>query len=171
MQEYLWVVPALHCTKGAEARDQFTVNPVDSLLHNFWVGDYLKSVCSEEEAVRLYCPLQAICQGGDFKITKQISNSRAVPSSRVRIKERVKSPTRRNILTQLWALSMTRWTLWHLCSWHREASESSAEGSQALWLVFVKHSAWLAGRHLYPQVFEASRFLGDRQPIPPLCRH
>ncbi|KAK7882611.1 hypothetical protein WMY93_028785 [Mugilogobius chulae] len=59
-------------------RDQFNKQAVDTVLHNFYVDDCLKSVSTEEKAVQLYHNLRAICQTGGFKLTKWISNNRMV---------------------------------------------------------------------------------------------
>lgn len=48
------------------------------MLHHFYVNDCLVSVGSEEEAVSLYEELCALCAKGGFKLTKWISNRRAV---------------------------------------------------------------------------------------------
>ncbi|KAK7896104.1 hypothetical protein WMY93_021429 [Mugilogobius chulae] len=62
-------------------RDQFNKQAVDTVLHNFYVDDCLKSVSTEEKAVQLYHNLRAICQTGGFKLTKWISNNRMVLSA------------------------------------------------------------------------------------------
>ncbi len=59
-------------------KEQFSPMSVDSVLHNFYVDDCLVSVGSEEEAVSLYKELGALCAKGGFKLTKWISNRRAV---------------------------------------------------------------------------------------------
>ncbi len=51
------------------------------MLCNFYVDDCLKSVHSEEEAVLLYHSLRAVCGTGGFRLTKWVSNSRAVLSA------------------------------------------------------------------------------------------
>lgn len=58
--------------------DQFSFTAVNMVLQNFYVDDCLKSMETEEEAVRLYKDLKAICLRGGFKVMKWISNSRAV---------------------------------------------------------------------------------------------
>ena len=62
-------------------RDQCGVKEVETVLHNFYVDDCLKSVSTEEEAVSLYHDLTAILGSGGFRLTKWVSNSRAVLSS------------------------------------------------------------------------------------------
>ncbi len=51
---------------------------MEILLHCFYVDDCLVAVASEEEAVLLYHDLVAICSRGGFKLTKWMSNRRAV---------------------------------------------------------------------------------------------
>lgn len=62
-------------------RTQSNIQAVDTVLRNFYVDDCLKSVPSEEEAVSLYQTLLAVCEKGGFRLTKWISNSRAVLSA------------------------------------------------------------------------------------------
>ncbi|KAL3987991.1 21S rRNA GM methyltransferase [Sarotherodon galilaeus] len=62
-------------------RDPANSQAVDTVLHNFYVDDCLKAVSSEEEAIQLYHTLRAVCQRGGFRLTKWISNSRAVLSA------------------------------------------------------------------------------------------
>lgn len=64
-----------------DSRDQSNIQAVDTVLHNFYVDDCLKSVQSEEEAVLLYHTLRAVCGKGGFRLTKWVSNSRAVLSA------------------------------------------------------------------------------------------
>ena len=61
-----------------DSRDQSNVQAVDTVLHNFYVDDCLKSVNSEEDAVLLYHTLRAVCGKGGFRLTKWVSNSRSV---------------------------------------------------------------------------------------------
>lgn len=53
---------------------------VDTVLSNFYVDDCLKSVHSEE-AVSLYHTLRAVCKKGRFRLTKWVSNNRAMLSA------------------------------------------------------------------------------------------
>ena len=46
--------------------------------YTFYVDDLHKSVETEELAVRLIRDVKAICQAGDFNLTKFISNKRVV---------------------------------------------------------------------------------------------
>lgn len=62
-------------------REQYSATGVDTVLHNFYVDDCLKSVRSEEEAVSLCNDLVAILDSGGFRLTKWVSNSRAVLSA------------------------------------------------------------------------------------------
>ena len=48
------------------------------LLHNFYVDDLLKSVETEESAVRLIRDVKAMCQAGGFNLTKFISNKKVI---------------------------------------------------------------------------------------------
>ncbi|KAJ8358212.1 hypothetical protein AAFF_G00022360 [Aldrovandia affinis] len=58
-----------------DTRQLFDAAVVDTVLHNFYVDDCLRSVVSEQEAVKLYHDLKAICQTGGFKLTKWMSNN------------------------------------------------------------------------------------------------
>lgn len=51
-------------------RDLFHATVANIILRNFYVGDCLKSVSSEEEAVLLCHNLKYICQKGGFSLTK-----------------------------------------------------------------------------------------------------
>lgn len=62
-------------------RTHSNAQAVDTVLHNFYVDDYLKSVPSEDEAVSLYHTMRDICGKGGFRLTKWLSNSRAVLSA------------------------------------------------------------------------------------------
>ena len=46
------------------------------MLHNFYVDDLLKSVETEESAVRLIRDVKAMCQAGGFNLTKFILNKK-----------------------------------------------------------------------------------------------
>ena len=48
----------------------------DTIKHNFYVDDCLKSMPSEAEAMALVRDLSAVCQFGGFQLVKWISNSR-----------------------------------------------------------------------------------------------
>ena len=52
-----------------------------TLLHNYYVDDLLKSVKTEELAVRLIRDFKAMCQAGGFTLTKFISNKKMVIQS------------------------------------------------------------------------------------------
>ncbi|KAL7874304.1 hypothetical protein SRHO_G00052740 [Serrasalmus rhombeus] len=56
----------------------FNVAAVETVLNNFYVDDCLKSVNSEQEAIKLLHDLTAICQAGGFRLTKWTTNSRNV---------------------------------------------------------------------------------------------
>ncbi|KAI3369223.1 hypothetical protein L3Q82_007506 [Scortum barcoo] len=57
-------------------KEMFDATVVNTVLHNFYVDDCLKSVSSDEEAVSLFHNLKALLQKGGFNLTKWISNSR-----------------------------------------------------------------------------------------------
>ena len=57
---------------------QFCRETIEKLLHCFYVDDCLVLISSEEEAVALYQDLVCICAKGGFKLTKWMSNRRAV---------------------------------------------------------------------------------------------
>lgn len=59
-------------------RSTFDATAVDTVLNNFYVDDCLKSVNSEQEAIKLFHDLTAICQTGGFRLTKWTTNSRNV---------------------------------------------------------------------------------------------
>lgn len=62
-------------------KNSFDEAVVDTVLRNFYVDDCLRSVASEQEAVKLYQDLKAICQTGGFRLTKWMTNNRDVLSS------------------------------------------------------------------------------------------
>lgn len=59
-------------------KNMFGAAVVDTVLNNFYVDDCLKSVATEQEAVRLLQDLKAICQTGGFRLTKWTTNNRNV---------------------------------------------------------------------------------------------
>lgn len=59
----------------------FSSEATNTILRNFYVDDCLKSVGSEEQAVALIQELRRLCAAGGFRLTKWISNSRAVLAS------------------------------------------------------------------------------------------
>lgn len=61
-------------------KNSFDAAVVDTVLHNLYVDDCLKSVASEQEAVILYQDLKAICQTGGFRRTKWMTNNQDVLS-------------------------------------------------------------------------------------------
>ncbi|XP_051778811.1 uncharacterized protein LOC127526691 [Erpetoichthys calabaricus] len=61
-----------------DARDTAPEEADNTVLHNFYVDDCLKSVDTEEQAIKLAKGLQALCLKGGFYLTKWISNSRTV---------------------------------------------------------------------------------------------
>lgn len=50
----------------------------DTVLYIFYVDDCLKSVSTEQQAIALRRDLRDLCSQGGFKLTKWVSNSRAV---------------------------------------------------------------------------------------------
>ncbi|KAL7848638.1 hypothetical protein SRHO_G00202610 [Serrasalmus rhombeus] len=54
---------------------------VETVLHNIYVDDCLKSVCSEEQAIALVKDLRDLCAQGGFCLTKWVNNSRKVLST------------------------------------------------------------------------------------------
>lgn len=68
---------------------EFSSDTTNAVLKNFYVDDCLKSVGTEEQSVALIQDLQALCAAGGFKLTKWVSNSRAVLAS-VREDDRAK---------------------------------------------------------------------------------
>nr|XP_046229927.1 uncharacterized protein LOC124050970 [Scatophagus argus] len=66
-----------------------TTEVLNTIRHNFYVDDCLKSVPNESQAICLVKELKSVCATGGFKLTKWISNSRAVLAS-VPAEERAK---------------------------------------------------------------------------------
>ena len=62
-------------------RNQLRPEVTDTILNNIYVDDCLKSVATEDEAIRLIKELTAACQRGGFHFSKWITNSRKVLSS------------------------------------------------------------------------------------------
>lgn len=59
-------------------KNMFDATVVDTVLNNFYVDDYLRSVATEQEAIKLLEELTAICQTGGFRLTKWTTNSQNV---------------------------------------------------------------------------------------------
>lgn len=53
----------------------------ETVHHNFYVDDCVKSVAEESEAIHLVRDLTALCSKGGFQLTQWISNSQAVLAS------------------------------------------------------------------------------------------
>lgn len=65
--------------KSAEDnKDKFDALTVNTIISNFYVNDCLISVGTEEQAIDLVKDLSALCVKGGFKLTKWVSNNRAV---------------------------------------------------------------------------------------------
>ncbi|KAI4882679.1 hypothetical protein NFI96_029603, partial [Prochilodus magdalenae] len=62
-------------------RDRFGALGIDTVLHNCYVDDCLKSVSTEDEALQLYHDLKGILETGGFHLAKWVSNRRAVLSA------------------------------------------------------------------------------------------
>lgn len=68
--------------KTAEDNKQYYMpEGIDTILSNFSVDDYLKSVATKEEAILLIQDLTAACERGGFHLSTRVSNSRLVLSS------------------------------------------------------------------------------------------
>ncbi|XP_051785426.1 uncharacterized protein LOC127528747 [Erpetoichthys calabaricus] len=61
-----------------DARDTFPEEAVNTVLNNFYMDDCLRSVTTEEQAIKLTKDLQALCLKGGFHLTKWVSNNREV---------------------------------------------------------------------------------------------
>ena len=61
-----------------EAESRYDKQVTDALYQNFYVDDCLISVATEQEAIKLAGDLRSICTEGGFKLTKWMSNNRAV---------------------------------------------------------------------------------------------
>lgn len=82
-----WAISSPSCANFALQRtaeencDKFDAEVVDTVKSNFYVDDCLKSVATEEQAIILVKDLKDMCAHGRFKLTKWVSNSRAVLTS------------------------------------------------------------------------------------------
>ncbi|XP_051776177.1 uncharacterized protein LOC127526093 [Erpetoichthys calabaricus] len=59
-----------------DARDTFPEEAVNTVLNNFYVDDCLRSVTTEEQAIKLAKDLQALCLKGGFQLTKWKNNQK-----------------------------------------------------------------------------------------------
>jgi hypothetical protein len=57
---------------------EFSQESRDSIKNNFYVDDIVKSVCNEEQAVKLVKEVTKLLTLGGFKLTAFVSNSRAI---------------------------------------------------------------------------------------------
>lgn len=65
-------------TTAEDNHEQYSKEAVDTVLNNFYVDDCLKSVPTEVQVVNIQEELTSLCTQGRFRLTKWISNSRAV---------------------------------------------------------------------------------------------
>ena len=79
---------ALH-RAAEDGRSMYDQQVINTIYNNFYMDDCLKSVATEEEAVKLASDLRKICSDGGFKLTKWVSNSRTVLQS-LPVEERAK---------------------------------------------------------------------------------
>ncbi len=63
---------------ATDHKEFFDRETVSTILHNFYVDDCLKSVPSDRDAIHLINQLEKLLELGGFRLTKWISNSRAV---------------------------------------------------------------------------------------------
>ncbi len=61
-----------------DGKAEATAEAADTILQNFYMDDCLKSVASEDAAIKLSQSLISVCSKGGFHLTKWVSNSRAV---------------------------------------------------------------------------------------------
>ena len=59
----------------------FPPQVAETIRHNFYVDDCVKSMAKESEAIQLVKDLTALCSKGGFQLTQWVSNSRAVLAS------------------------------------------------------------------------------------------
>ncbi|XDV29292.1 hypothetical protein PO909_032429 [Leuciscus waleckii] len=59
----------------------FPLQVAETIRHNFYVDDCVKSVVEESEAIQLVKALTALCYKGGFQLTQWVSNNRAVLAS------------------------------------------------------------------------------------------
>ncbi|XP_013856523.1 uncharacterized protein LOC106512453, partial [Austrofundulus limnaeus] len=83
---------------AADHAHSYNKQAIDTVYNNFYVDDCLKSVATEQEAVKLVAHLIELCSTGGFQLLKWTSNSRAVLLS-IPVEKRSK-PTRELYLEQ-----------------------------------------------------------------------
>ena len=83
---------------GADNKDGFQAEVIETIYNNFYVDDCLRSLPSEKEAIKLVADLTEVCSKGGFQLLKWTSNSRAVLSSIPKAKR--SKPTRELRLEQ-----------------------------------------------------------------------
>lgn len=62
-------------------QDKFSAVAVDTMKENFYVDDCLKYVPNERDSIELSKELRTLCAQGGFRLTKRVSNSRALLAS------------------------------------------------------------------------------------------
>lgn len=63
---------------GKDNSDKYSMEVLDTIKHNFYVDDCLKSVASKRQAIKLIKDLREACAHGGFTLTKWVSNSQEV---------------------------------------------------------------------------------------------
>ena len=74
----------VHLFGGVPSKDNkkdFDLQTIETMKRNFYVDDCLKSVGSDDKAIRLARQLCELLARGRFKLTKWLSNSRKVIES------------------------------------------------------------------------------------------
>lgn len=77
-------------------REHLRPDVIDTVLHNFYVNDLLKSALIAEEAMQLITDITAVCQRGGFHLLKWATNSRELLSS-IPVEDRVKEMMELNL--------------------------------------------------------------------------
>ena len=112
---------------ATDNQDQFDEETVETVRKNFYVDDCLKSVQSEQDAVRLAGQLRDLLAKGGFRLTKWLSNSRRVIES-VPVSER--------------AGSVKNLDLDHLPVEHALGVQWDVQSDVFRFKIAAKHSTW-----------------------------
>ena len=75
-------------------KDQYDTEVIDTVHNNFYVDDCLKSIRTEEEAMKLTRDLRSLCERGGFRLTKWSTDSKLVMDT---IPEEEKSEAVKNL--------------------------------------------------------------------------